>query len=227
MPERLSFWLDVDNTLLDNDALKDYLDAQVRAMLGEDEAARFWALYEEVRQERDVVDLPLTVRRYAARAGNAAHGPALEQMLETVSFSDFLYPHTLDVVRHLRDLGTVGILSDGDEEYQPRKIEGSGLGAAVDGQVLIYIHKEDHLDAVMARWPAEHYVLVDDKSRILDTVARLLGDKITTVHVRQGHYGREPWPPGFQPDIDVASIGDLLTIGAESFAGRPWRRASK
>src|SRR5262249_5074473 len=139
MPGQFSFWLDVDNTLLDNDALKDYLDAQVKAILGGDEAASFWALYEEVREERDVGDLPLTVRRYAARAGNADHGAALEHMLESVPFSTFLYPHSLEVIHHLRTLGTVGILSDGDEEYQPRKIERSGLGAAVDHQMLIYV----------------------------------------------------------------------------------------
>jgi FMN phosphatase YigB (HAD superfamily) len=177
-------------------------------------------VYEEVREERDVVDLPLTVRRYAARAGNEAHGESLEHMLVNVPFSQFIYPRALDVIRYLRSLGTVGILSDGDEEYQPRKIERSGLGTAVDHQVLIYVHKEDHLDEVMARWPAEHYVLVDDKARILYAVARLIGDKVTTVHVRQGHYGREPWPSGFRPDIDVERIGNLLAVGAESFAGR-------
>src|SRR5690349_17668338 len=112
MPGRLTFWLDVDNTLLDNDALKEYLDKQVRAILGNDDASRFWSLYEEVREERDVVDLPLTVRRYAAKSGDAAHATALENMLATVPFSDFLYPHALDVIRHLRSLGTVGILSD-------------------------------------------------------------------------------------------------------------------
>jgi FMN phosphatase YigB (HAD superfamily) len=175
-------------------------------------------VYEEVREERDVVDLPLTVRRYSARAGNEAHGESLEQMLVNVPFSQFIYPRALDVIRYLRSLGTVGILSDGDEEYQPRKIERSGLGAAVDNQVLIFIHKEDHLDEVMALWPAEHYVLVDDKARILYAVARLIGEKVTTVHVRQGHYGREPWPSGFRPDIDVERIGNLLAVGAESFA---------
>ena len=219
MPAQLSFWLDVDNTLLDNDALKEYLDAQVRAILGEGEAARFWVLYEEVRAELDVVDLPLTVRRYVAKSGNAAQGAALEHMLETIPFSTFLYPKALDVIRHLRMLGRVCILSDGDEVFQRRKIERSGLAAAVDHQVLIYTHKEEHLAEVTERWPAERYVLVDDKARILEAIARQLGDKVTTVHVRQGHYGREPLPPGFQPDISVAKIGDLLTFGADAFLG--------
>lgn len=213
---RLSFLLDVDDTLLDNDALKEYLTSELRAAIGADGSARFWALYEEVRRERDVVDLPLTVQRYAA-AGDVAQAAAITRILDDIPFSRFVYPHTFDTLHHLNALGLAGILSDGDEVFQCRKIERSGLASAVEGRVLIYSHKEQHLDEVAERWPAGHTVMIDDKARILDVVERLLGDRVTTVHVLQGHYAREPLPPGFHADVTVPAIGDLRTMPAERF----------
>lgn len=223
---RLGFLLDVDNTLLDNDALKEYLAAELRRTLGDSGAARFWALYEEVRRERDVVDLPLTARRYAAEAGGVAGDATgradellatLMGLLDALPFARFVYPHALETLRYLATLGAVGILSDGDEVFQRMKIERSGLAAAVDGHVLIYAHKEQHLNEVAAAQPAEQRVLIDDKARILADVKAILGTRVTTVHVLQGHYAREPLPPGFQPDIIVAAIGDLRGIGADRF----------
>src|SRR5579871_4875835 len=160
---RLSFMLDVDNTLLDNDALKELLATELQAALGADGAARFWALYEEVRRERDVVDLPLTARRYAEEKGDPAVGDGVARILDTLPFSRFVYPHALETLRHLETLGTVGILSDGDTVFQRRKIEHSGLAAAVNGCVLIYTHKEEHLDEVAKCKPSDHAVLIDDK----------------------------------------------------------------
>lgn len=214
---RLSFLLDVDNTLLDNDALKEYLAAELRTLLGDDGAARFWTLYEEVRRERDVVDLPLTVRRYAQQTGDAAQEAAIERILDTLPFARFVYPHAIETLRYLGTLGVTGILSDGDLVFQREKIDRSGLGAAVEGRVQIYTHKEEHLDEVARRQPAEHTVLIDDKARILCEVKQVLGGRLTTVHVRQGHYGVEPLPEGFQPDMTVAHIGDLRSIDAARF----------
>ena len=214
---QLNFQLDVDNTLLDNDALKELLAAQLRQVLGADGATRFWALYEDVRHERDVVDLPLTARRYAAQTGREDQANRIDQILDRLPFERFLYPHALDTLRHLATLGTVSILSDGDQVFQRRKIERSGLAAAVAGHVRIYTHKEDHLDDVVPRRPGEQTVLIEDKARILDDVKRLLGARVTTVHVLQGHYAREPLPAGFHADITVQAIGDLRTVPAEHF----------
>lgn len=214
---RLSFMLDVDNTLLDNDALKEYLTAELRGALGDDGAARFWDLYEVVRRERDVVDLPLTAQRYGAAVGDPSQRTAIERILETIPFQRFVYPHALDVLRYLDTLGQVGILSDGDEVFQRRKIERSGLAAAVNGCVLIYKHKEEHLDEVARCHPSDHAVLIDDKARILCDVKAILGHRLTVVHVRQGHYGQEPLPAGFRPDVDVAAIGDLQGMPAARF----------
>ena len=179
----LSFLLDVDNTLLDNDALKEVLAAQLRQDLGDAGATHFWGLYEDVRHERDVVDLPLTVQRYAAETGRKEQAAIIDQILGSLPFPRFLYPHALDTLRHLATLGTVSILSDGDQVFQRRKIERSGLAAAVAGRVRIYTHKQDHLDEVVLRQPGEQTVLIDDKARILDDVKRILGPQVTTVHV--------------------------------------------
>jgi hypothetical protein len=212
----LSFLLDVDNTLLDNDALKELLAAQLRQALGAQGAARFWVLYEDVRHERDVVDLPLTAQRYAAETGRADQAEDIDQILDRLPFARFLYPHALDTLRHLATLGTVSILSDGDHVFQRRKIERSGLAAAV-GRVRIYTHKEDHLDEVVPRQPGQQTVLIEDKARILDDVKRILGPRVTTVQVLQGHYAHEPVPAGFHADLTVQAIGDLRTVPAERF----------
>ncbi len=217
MQQRLGFLLDVDNTLLDNDALKSYLSDRLQETLGAEGATMFWELYEEVRHARDVVDLPLTVERYVVRTGDAAAGTALRRVLDTIPFARFVYPHALDTLDHLKTLGATTILSDGDSVFQARKIERSGLAAAVDNHVLIYIHKEDHLDEVAMAQPADHTVLVDDKARILANVKRILGDRVTTVHVLQGHYAHESVPDGFTPDIEVQDIGDLRAMDAARF----------
>ena len=220
----LSFLLDVDNTLLDNDALKELLAAQLRQALGAEGAARFLALYEDVRHERDVVDLPLTAQRYGAETGRADQAEDIDQILDRLPFARFLYPHALDTLRHLATLGTVSILSDGDQVFQRRKIERSGLAAAVAGRVRIYMHKEEHLDEVVPRQPDEQTVLIEDKARILDDVKRILGPRVTTVHVLQGHYAREPAPTGFHADLTVQAIGDLRTVPAARFLSVGGRR---
>lgn len=252
--QRLGFLLDVDNTLLDNDALKEHLAAALRHTLGDAGAARFWPVYEEVRRERDVVDLPLTAQRYASECSasrNDGHtdgaeegGPGildarmnsedaqdaqahldrtldtletLNHILDTLPFDRFVYPHAFATLRYLATMGAVGILSDGDQVFQRQKIERSGLAAAVDGHVLIYAHKEQHLNEVAAAQPAQHTVLIDDKARILSDVKAVMGGRLTTVHVLQGHYAREPLPAGFQPDITIGVIGDLRAIDAARF----------
>ncbi len=214
-PAPLGFLLDVDNTLLDNDGVKEWLATRLREALGEEGSALFWELYESVRRERDVVDLPLTAARYAERGGyNAAVVPGV---LEGVPFADFLYPHALETLRRLDTLGAVAILTDGDQVFQRRKIERSGIAAAVEGNVLIYTHKQQHLTEVADFQPVDHSVIVDDKADILRDVKEAMGARVTTVHVTQGHYARAPLPDGFRPDITVQAIGDLLTMDARDF----------
>jgi len=201
----VAFLLDVDNTLLDNDAAKAAIEARVRALLPVGEAARFWDLYEAVRAERDYVDLPATVARFAGEhPGRSA--AKLMPMLDAFPYADHLYPGALTVLAGLRRLGPVGILSDGDPVFQPRKIERSGLAAAVE-VVFVYVHKDRMLDEVLARLPAARHVFVDDRAVILARIKTRLGPAAVTVQVRQGHFATESASP--PPDHVIARIADL------------------
>jgi hypothetical protein len=211
---------DLDNTLLDNDALKADLYSQLAQELGPALNARFWDLYEAVRQERDVVDLPLTLTRFAAVCSNAALAERARAIVMDYPFADRLYPATLGTLAYARMIGTLAILSDGDAVYQPRKIARSGLAAEVAGRALVYVHKEQHLAEVMAAWPAALYVAVDDKARILAALVTQEPQRFVTVHVRQGHYADDP-PAGPAPDITLPGIGDLQRLDAAEL----WRRA--
>lgn len=210
--DRPVFILDIDNTLLDNDALKEDLDAGVRAVLGEQRAARFWEIYEEVRVDRQTVDLPATIRRLTPELGDEALAERLSTLIMDYPFVDRVYPEVPQTLATLRTHGTPVIVSDGDAVYQPRKIERSGLAAAVRGQVRVYIHKEEHLDEILRLWPAPYYVMIDDKARILAETKRLMPERFVTVHVRQGHYGMAPDTFEPAPDISLGSIGDVRRL---------------
>ncbi len=147
------FLLDCDNTLLDNDTLKADMAAQLHALLGQELSERFWQEYEEVRRLTGIVDLPLTFERFSRRSPNARLIHQVEALVMDYPFERRLYPETLETLRYLRAIGLPVIVSDGDTVYQPRKIERSGLAAAVNGQVVVYAHKEDHLQEIMERWP--------------------------------------------------------------------------
>lgn len=201
----VAFLLDADNTLLDNDAAKDRIEAGIRALLPADLDRRFWELYEAVRVEQDYVDLPTTVARFAAEHPQAP-AAALGALLDTFPYADHLYPGALAVLAVLRRLGGVAILSDGDPVFQPRKIARAGLAAAVDA-VFVYRHKERMLDAVLAELPAARHVFVDDRAVILGRIKGQLGDAAVTVQVRQGHFAAEPAVP--PPDRVIARIADL------------------
>ena len=213
----LVFLLDCDNTLLDNDALKVDLDRQLGALLGVDLNARFWELYEAVRQDTETVNFPVVLERFAAICPDGALCERARAIIMDYPFAARLYPDTLATLDHLRAIGQPAILSDGDPVYQPLKIARSGLSAAVDGRVLVYIHKEDHLDEVMARWPATIYVAVDDKARILAALVARRPDRFVTVHVRQGHYGTDPTAYSPAPDLALDHIGDLRSLTTADF----------
>jgi FMN phosphatase YigB (HAD superfamily) len=217
-PARVVFFLDCDNTLLDNDALKDDLAARLHALLGGALAARFWQEYEAVRSDEDGVDLPATFERFRTDCSDERLLARVRATVMDYPFAARLFPATLDTLAYLNQIGTPVILSDGDPVYQPRKIELSGLAAAVDGRVAIYMHKEAHLEEVMVRWPAPFYVMVDDKPRILATLKSHYPDRFVTVQILQGHYANagETFTPG--PDLRLADIGDLRSVPLDRLA---------
>jgi FMN phosphatase YigB (HAD superfamily) len=212
----LAFLLDVDNTLLDNDRLKEDLAAHLDQELDPERAARFWQIYEDVRHQRDYVDYPHTVELFTAEYGDPELGRQVRALLDDIPFARYLYPGALDTIAYLKTLGTVIILSDGDDVFQAYKIKQSGLRGAVDGHVLIYVHKEQELPNVFLAYPAGHYVAVDDKPRIVSALELSCPTEFTTVLVLQGKYAldRDVTP---QPDYVVPHIADLQKMTREDF----------
>jgi FMN phosphatase YigB (HAD superfamily) len=213
--------LDVDNTLLDNDRVTADLKRFLEGEIGARRTARYWELFEQLRQELGYADYLGTLQRYRDEYPRDPHILHLSPYLIDYPFANRLYPESLDVIERLKELGQVAILSDGDVVFQPRKVDRSGLTAAVEDNVLIYVHKEHELDDVETRFPASHYVVVDDKLRILAAIKRVWGDRVTTVFPRQGHYAYDPAILAAEPpaDITVARIGDLLRIEPEALKG--------
>lgn len=215
----LVFMLDVDNTLLDNDQAKQDMAAALQRILGPAEAARFWDLYEAVREETGVVDFPLTLARFATDHANAARIAQAAEVIHTFPYARYVYPQVPEVLAHLWTLGTPVIVSDGDPVFQAYKVQASGLAAAVRDNVLLYIHKEEHLDEIQQRYPAQRYVMIDDKDRILDAMKRACGEGVVTVWVCQGKYALEADNPP-PPDIELDQIRDLLRFTAADFRHR-------
>lgn len=214
----LVFLLDVDNTLLDNDRFADDLGDTLEQAFGAAERERYWSIYAELRDSLGYADYLGTLQRFRAGLDNE---PALLQMsryLLEYPFAERLYPEALETVAHLRSLAPTVILSDGDVVFQPRKIEHAGIWKAVRGEVLIYLHKQRMLVAMQQRYPAAHYVMVDDKPQILADMKRRMGHKLSTVFVRQGHYAaavNETIDP--PPDVTIACIGELRQRKLEDF----------
>lgn len=212
------FLLDVDNTLLDNDRFADDLSARLEQSFGHAQRERYWSIYNQLRDELGYADYLAALQRF--RDGLDNH-PALLQMSAYVleyPFAERLYPHALEVIAHLHTLGQPVILSDGDVVFQPRKIQHAGLWEALRGEVLIYLHKQHMLAPMQERYPAMHYVMIDDKPNILAEMKQKLGDRLTTVFVRQGHYAAAA-PAGISPapDIEIAHIGELRQRSLDDF----------
>ncbi len=206
------FLLDVDNTLVDNDAVIEDLNRHLIDAFGAECQQRYWALFEELRQELGYADYLGALQRYRIERPRDPHVLRISLFLLHYPFANRLYPRALDVIAQLRRRGPVVILSDGDVVFQPRKVERSGLWAAVQGEVLIYIHKEEMLDDVERRYPAQRYVMVDDKVRLLAAIKAVWRERLTTVFVRQGHYASDAqlvasYPPA---DVSVERIEALL-----------------
>tara|TARA_R110001606_G_C15403585_1_gene653699 strand:+ start:12817 stop:13524 length:708 start_codon:yes stop_codon:yes gene_type:complete len=222
-PDEVVFLLDVDNTLLDNDHIVADLDEHLRREFGHKSRDRYWATFEVLRDELGYADYLGALQRY--RLGDLADPRLLlmSSFLVDYPFTQRLYSGARDVIQHLRRWGPTVILSDGDVVFQPRKIQQSGLWDAVEGRVLIYLHKEQMLEEVERRYPAHHYVMVDDKLRILTAMKEIWGDRLTTVFPRQGHYAIDSrntaaYPPA---DITVEHIGELNNYDLSTLLGAP------
>ena len=204
------FLVDVDNTLLDNDRIQDDLKRHLEREFGAASRDRYWAILEALFVELGYRDYLGALQRYRTEHPRDVHLMTMSSYLVDYPFANRLYPGALDVLERFRTWGPTVILTDGDVVFQPRKVERSGIFEAVDGHVLIYIHKEEALDDVERRYPAQHYVVVDDKPRILAALKEAWGERVTTVFPRQGQYARDA--KAYRPaDLTVERIGDLLT----------------
>jgi FMN phosphatase YigB (HAD superfamily) len=209
------FLFDVDNTLLDNDRVVTDLMNHLEHEVGHERQQRYWAIFEELRSALGYADYLGALQRYRVEYPRDPHLLTVSSYLVNYPFANRLFPNSLDVLDHCKAWGPVVILSDGDVVFQPRRVERSGLFEAVDKNVLIYVHKELELEDVERRYPAEHYILVDDKLRILTAVKKIWGARVTTVFPRQGHYALDlqelaTYPPA---DVSIGRIGELLEYG--------------
>lgn len=216
---RIVFLFDVDNTLLDNDRITADLKRHLEKEVGHERQQRYWDFFEELRTELGYADYLGALQRYRIEYPREPGLLTVSHFLVNYPFATRLYPDSLDAVEHVKQWGEAVILSDGDVVFQPLKVERSGIWEAVDGKVLIYIHKEQELADVEQRYPADHYVLVDDKIRILTAVKKIWGKRVTTVFPRQGHYALDAklvasYPPA---DLTIARIGELPGLPLSAF----------
>jgi FMN phosphatase YigB (HAD superfamily) len=206
------FLFDVDNTLVDNDGVQADLKEHLEKTYGIDARDRYWEILEELRSELGYVDYLGALERFRIEAMHRPDVLRMSSWLVDYPFADRLYPGALDAVKHVQQWGHAVILSDGDAVFQPRKVERSGLWQAFEDRVLIYVHKEQELNDVERFYPADHYVLIDDKLRILTAVKKIWKERVTTVFPKQGHYAFDPKTLAEYPaaDVQLAKIGDLL-----------------
>ena len=212
MAKKTVFLFDVDNTLLDNDSVSTDLRDYLTRTVGEERCQRYWTIFESLRNLVGYADYLGALQQYRNDYPRSMKVLAVSDFLINYPFHTRLFPRALDVLAAANQSGQAVILSDGDVVFQPHKIKRSGIYTAVHGQALVYVHKEHELDDVAERYPADHYVFVDDKLRLLDAVKKIWRDKVTTIFPRQGHYAHDPeilkkYPA---PDVTIERIGDLL-----------------
>ena len=209
---KVVFLFDVDNTLLDTDRVTADLRRHLDQTAGHEGQQCYFKIFEEIRSELGYADYLGALQRYRTENPHDTYLLEASYFLVNYPFANRLFPNALDAVEHCKQWGPAVILSDGDVVFQPRKVERSGLREAFERNVLIYVHKELELEDVARRYPAEHYVLIDDKLRILAAVKKVWGKNVTTVFPRQGHYATDPkvlkeYPPA---DISIERIGELI-----------------
>ncbi len=219
----LVFLIDVDNTLLDNDQITADLSAHLTTVFGDANRNRYWEVFEALRAELGYADYLGALQRYRNEAPGDPGLLGISGFLLDYPFASRLYPGALNVLAQLSQWGTTVILTDGDVVFQPRKIQRSGLWDAVEGRVLVYVHKEKMLSDIERLYPARHYVMVDDKLRILAAMKQVWGSRLTSVFVRQGHYATDPRQLAGYPmaDIAIAHIADLSACDQQSLSGDP------
>ena len=213
------FLLDVDNTLLDNDRFGADLGAKLERSFGAEARKHYWEIFEELRQTSGVADYLGSLQSFRAGLDDDPLLLEMSDFLLEYPFASLLYPQSLAAISHLSGIGRPVVLSDGDVVFQPRKIKHSGIWNAVNGDVLIYLHKEKVLDHMQKRYPAPHYVVVDDKPNLLAAMKSKLGDRLTTVFVRQGHYALASGADAVQPSPDrvIEHIGEIATLNLSDF----------
>jgi FMN phosphatase YigB (HAD superfamily) len=214
----ITFLFDVDNTLIDNDRVQDDLSRHLESEFGAERRDRYWTIFEELRTELGYADYLGALQRYRVDALCDPRLLKMSSFLVDYPFADRLYPGSLSILEHAGRWGTTVILSDGDVVFQPRKVMRSGLWEAVGGRVLIYIHKERMLAEVERLHPARHYVMVDDKVRILAAMKKVWGERLTTIFPRQGHYALDPAEIAHYPapDITIERIADMVNLDLTS-----------
>jgi FMN phosphatase YigB (HAD superfamily) len=217
------FLLDVDNTLLDNDRFAEDLGDRLEQAFGASERARYWEIFGRLREQLGLADYLATLQAFRTGLDDHPDLLAMSEFLLEYPFAARLFPRALEAVAHLNTLGRPVVLSDGDIVFQPRKIQRSGIWDAVGGRVMIYVHKERVLDHMQQRYPAKHYVMVDDKPNLLAAMKSTLRSKLTTVFVRQGHYAlaAESNSVDPAPDMIIERIGDLTHHTLSDFKERP------
>lgn len=217
----LVFLIDVDNTLIDNDFVKSDLDEHIKVQMGETVTNRFWELYEQAREESGVVNIPLALKWLREQTPLSELDEQtylhVHSLFDNYPFFNALYPHALETLQYLSTLGLAVIVSDGDLYFQAEKIFNSDIAETVEGRVLLYTHKQEHLDEIMKQYPADQYIMIDDKPQILTESKLILGNKLTTVFVQQGKYAAYLKPDNFAPDMIVQHIDDLRSYSAEQF----------
>ncbi|HEY6227302.1 MAG TPA: HAD family hydrolase [Verrucomicrobiae bacterium] len=223
MPKKISpkakivFLFDVDNTLLNNDAVTADIRTYLEREVGPQRNKSYWEIFERLRSSLGYADYLGALQRYRRQYPHDLHLLQLSRFLINYPFANRLYPGSIDAIQHVKKWGPVALLSDGDVVFQPRKVERSSLLEVVEGKAMIYVHKEKELKDVERRHPAQHYVLIDDKLRILTAVKKIWRTRVTTVFVRQGHYALDPkilakYPPA---DVDIQRIGDIVRLNVE------------
>ncbi len=217
------FLLDVDNTLLDNDRFAADLGDRLEQAFGASERARYWEIFARLREQLGLADYLAALQAFRSGLDDHPDLLAMSEFLLEYPFAARLFPRALDAVAHLSTLGRPVVLSDGDIVFQPRKIQRAGIWDAVAGRVMIYLHKERVLDHMQQRYPARHYVMVDDKPNLLAAMKSTLGSRLTTVWVRQGHYAlaAESKSVDPAPDMIIERIGDLMSHTSSDFRERP------
>jgi FMN phosphatase YigB (HAD superfamily) len=206
------FLFDVDNTLLDNDRVIEDVKGFLAREVGKKRGRSYWNIFEQLRAELGYADYLGALQRYRSQYPHDVHLLAVSRFLIEYPFANRLFPGSIDVIERAQQHGQVALLSDGDVVFQPRKVERAGLQEAVRGHVMIYVHKEQELKDVQRRYPARHYVMVDDKLHILTAIKKAWGAKVTTVFPRQGHYAKDPKILSTNPpaDVTIERIGELL-----------------